>query len=725
MRAMGRLSGYDILSASAAACLVFVLTGIESFAAGGLPTEPFRADAPLEITADNLTFDREMQSYNASGNVVIVQGATVLKSDFAILDAVAGVASARGNVAVVDEGGNTLTGESLQMDLRQKTAVIAKGRLFFKTENIHIAADNMYKTGPQTYYLDLATYTSCDCAEGETPAWNFSVREVDIPVGEFLTGRHAFFHIKGVPVFYSPYVSIPVRRERQTGFLMPKPRYSRLRGFGLDNEFFWAMAKNADMTLYLDLATVRGLGKGLEYRYIRTRMSFGEAYLYSFREEDIGRVRDFRSGAQNLLRPVSATDNRWQLKLDHTELMDNGLVFKANANILSDKEYLLDFGKGADRGVESIESNLSISKATADYTLVGQMRFFNNILVEGDMQTFNRAPELTFTMPNRGIASTPFYFSMDSSLVNFSRKAGVKGQRLDWLGRVSLPLNPDGYLDFTPSIGARATFYQADGRPEGRYADRYLYDFKAEAATTFVRVYAPGGGGTDMLRHTVRPKLSYTYIPEAVQTDLPSFDALDNIAAASAFTYSLNNTLTARREEDGRQTYVDRIYLDISQTYDYNEATRKLTAPTQKRRPFSDATLEVRLQPAERVGVTGKGLYNVYEHWFTSYDTSLAVSDLRGDSLSVTHRFVRDLTRYIEGSARLKLTKAVAATYLQRYSLDKGLSLETAYGLEYNLQCWGATLSYTQKPEEKLIYVAFSLMGIGRVAGLQQRLENM
>ncbi len=708
-----------------AACFVFFLTSLKSFAAGGLPTEPFREDAPLEITADNLTFDREMQSYNASGNVVIVQGSAVLKSDFAILDTVAGTASARGNVVVVDEGGNTLTSDSLQMDLRQKTAVIAKGRLFFKTENIHIAADNMYKTGPQTYYLDLATYTSCDCAEGETPAWNFSIKEVNIPVGEYLTGRNAFFYIKGVPVFYSPYVSIPVRRERQTGFLMPKPRYSRLRGFGLDNEFFWAMAKNADMTLYLDIETVRGLGKGLEYRYIRTGRSFGEAYLYSFREEDIGRVRAFRSGAQNLSRPLSATDNRWRLKLNHTELMNNGFVFKANADVLSDKEYLLDFGKGADRGVESIESNLSISKATADYSLVGQMRFFNNLLVEGDTKTFNRAPELTFTMPNKGIYTSPFYFSMDSSLVNFSRKEGVKGQRLDWLGRVSLPLNPDGYLDFTPSIGARATFYQAHGRPEGRYADRYLYDFKAESAATFVRVYPSSGSGADMLRHTIRPKLSYTYIPEAVQTDLPAFDAIDNIAAASAFTYSLNNTLTARHEQEGRQIYTDRLYLDISQTYDYNEATRKLTAPTDKRRPFSDVTLELRLQPTERTGITGKGLYNVYERWFTSYDTSLSVSDERGDGLTVTHRFVRDLTRYIEGSVRLKLGQAVAATYLQRYSLDKGLSLETAYGLEYNQQCWGAVLSYSQKPEEKLIYVTFSLTGIGRIAGLQQRLENM
>ncbi|MEK7679540.1 MAG: LptA/OstA family protein, partial [Deltaproteobacteria bacterium] len=256
---MSRFFKYNGFPALVAACFVFFLTSLKSFAAGGLPTEPFREDAPLEITADNLTFDREMQSYNASGNVVIVQGSTDLKSDFAILDTAAGVANARGNVAVVDEGGNTLTSDSLQMDLRQKTAVIAKGRLFFKTENIHIAADNMYKTGPQTYYLDLATYTSCDCAPGETPAWNFSVKEVNIPVGEFLTGRNAFFYIKGVPVFYSPYVSIPVRRERQTGFLMPKPRYSRLRGFGLDNEFFWAMAKNADMTLYLDIATVRGL----------------------------------------------------------------------------------------------------------------------------------------------------------------------------------------------------------------------------------------------------------------------------------------------------------------------------------------------------------------------------------------------------------------------------------------------------------------------------------
>ena len=62
-----------------------------------------------------------------------------------------GIATASGSISVVDEGGSTLSAKSLQFNLKDKTAVLANGRLFYREDNIHLTAENIKKTGPETY----------------------------------------------------------------------------------------------------------------------------------------------------------------------------------------------------------------------------------------------------------------------------------------------------------------------------------------------------------------------------------------------------------------------------------------------------------------------------------------------------------------------------------------------------------------------------------------------
>jgi len=130
-------------------------------------------------------------------------------------------------------------------------------------------------------------------------------------------------------------------------------------------------------------------------------------------------------------------------------------------------------------------------------------------------------------------------------------------------------------------------------------------------------------------------------------------------------------------------------------------------------------TGEIRLSPAPGVSLAGKGNYNYYQHWFDSYDAELAVEDSRGDNLRVTERFLRGTTKYLEGAARARILKPLDLTYLVRYSFDQQKSLESVWGLEYTHQCWSAVLTYTERLEEKIVFLTFSLEGLGKVAGVQ------
>ncbi|MBI5344108.1 MAG: LPS-assembly protein LptD, partial [Deltaproteobacteria bacterium] len=463
---------------------VFSASGA-SLAKDKLPGVFLKSGAPIEVTADYLSYDKEADTYFARGNVVIVQDNMTLNADSVVLNSASGTAAASGNILIIDEGGRLVKGESLTMDMMEKTAVLAKGRIFFKEETVTIRGETLRKTGPEAYEFEDASYTSCECPEGAAPPWDFSAKRAALVSGGSLTGLGSAFRIKGVPVFYSPYLSVPVKSGRQTGLLTPRPRYSELRGFGLDNAFYWAISRNTDATLYLDVETHRGLGEGVEYRYIRTRGSLGEIYFYHFKERDIGRVRSFRSGVDNLGRPMSATDDRWQMKLQHTEALFYGITLRADLNIVSDDEYFIDFGRGEWRTIEAIENNISLTKNWSAASLALQWRAYDNLLAKNYSAIVRKLPEATFIATGQRLWGSPLYISMDSSLINFTRDTGITGQRLDLRPRVSLPLNLNGYFDLTPSAGPRATFYLADNRRQ----ERYLYDLRADLTTTFYGVY--------------------------------------------------------------------------------------------------------------------------------------------------------------------------------------------------------------------------------------------
>jgi LPS-assembly protein len=658
---------------------------------GDLSERFFREDEPVEIDADFISYDRDKDTYTAEGNVAAVQGELTLKADRLTLDMVSGVGLASGNVEVFDEEGDSIKGETIEVNLRDETAVVMKGRLFFKEDNIHIRGEVIRKTGPKTYENEKTTYTTCDSCEGRTPAWSIYTSSSKATIGGFFRGWHALFYVKSVPVLYSPFITAPVKRERQTGFLMPEPGYSDLRGFKLDNAFFWAIAEDRDATFYLDFEEKRGLGKGIEYRYIRKKDSFGELFLYHFRERDIDRVREFRSDEDNLSRPISAENDRWEVRFKHREYSIYGLEFKADINVVSDDEYLLDFTEDIEeRPLESLESTISITKRWNQYLLETQARIFDNLLVKDDSTVLQKLPEVNFTGLSRPIFGSPFHFSFLSSFVNFFREEGDKGQRLDIFPRLSLPVRPWGLFEFTPSIAPRWTLYRVDETNGVEEHTRNIYEGRADLTTTFARFFDVRWAGVEKLMHTIRPKLTYTYVPSKRQDDLPEFDIIDRIEPSN---------------ESGK--IHEFLYMDLAQSYDLREAR------VDNDRPFSDVTGELILRPWTWGKLTGRGSYDVHDRRFENYDTSLVLKDERGNGLDLSYRFIRDSTEYFQAKAGLRISKSFRITYLNRFSFDDDKSIETSYGVEYFHQCWGANLTYSEKLEEKIILLTFKLKGLG------------
>lgn len=673
-------------------------------------------DKPVDVTADYITYDKAGGTYLAEGDVVVVQGPFVLKADNLIVYSLVGLMTAAGNVVVIDRDGSTMTADILHYEMEDETVVAIKGRLFYPETNVYISGSELRRTSEGIFEADDAVFTTCDCDDEEgSPSWSLRASSARIEADEFFSAWNAFFYVKSVPVLYSPFMAMTIKKDRQTGFLMPRPAYSDLKGFKLDNAFFWAIAENQDATFFLDLETNRGVGGGAEYRYIRKETSFGDLYLYYFQEDDIDRVRSFREDLNNLSRPLSAEEDRWRLKYNHREIIGGDLVLRADINLVSDDEFFIDMvEKTSERTMESLESSLSISKRWDRYNLVLHARQFDNLLEEEDDDELNMLPVITFTRTAESLLGSPFYLSFDAEYINFEREEGVDGQRLNLSPRLSLSLRPWSFLDLTPSFVPMWTYYDTAGTIEEFDEDRFIYEAAVDLSTTFLRSFDLSWLGIEQLYHTIRPELGYSFIPEVEQEALPQFDSLDMIEAKNLFEFSINMTLAGRLGSSG--ALHEFLYLDLKQGYDIGEIT---VEDDGDRRPFTDLTGEVIVRPSLRTNVSARWKYDVYDKWLESYDVTAYWADRRGDAVSGTYRFIRDSDEYLESKVKVHLFKPLYLTYGLRFSLIDDSVLENKYGIKWKSQCWAAKLTFTEKLEERIVYLTIDLTGIGRVVSAE------
>ncbi len=695
--------------------IFFVLLCVKP-ALAELGGELFRKDRPFHVEGNQVSYDSSLRLYSARGNVVISQEGTVLTADTVVMDLEQGWARATGRVRLTDKKGDYLRAQRLDINMNDNTAVAHRGTLFLKDINLYIQGDMIRKRGEDLFDGKRVTFTTCDCPEGERPAWSFYASRAGFRMEGFFTATNMLFYVKGMPVLYTPFMALPVKRKRQTGFLTPEFGYSELRGYRINNAFFWAISRSQDATFYLDVETRRGVGKGLEYRYYRTARSYGTLYVYHFKEKDIDRVREFRSDVDNLSRPLSATNNRWQFDFKHTELLPHGYAIKADIRLVSDDEYFIDFAKDSEeRSLESLESNVSLSKGWERYNLTVQFRLFDNLLLKDDSTVLQKLPEVNFTASAKAIPYTPLFLSLESSFVNFERKEGIRGQRLDIMPRISLPLNPWRLFELTPSFKPRFTLYRIPEEMDRNNYSRYIYEASIDATTTLVRYFHTGGKDVDRLRHTIRPKLTYTYIPPLTQTELPQFDGTDNIEPKNEIRYSINTTLTGISSRTWKsQRY---LYMDIGQSYNIREARGDSRIDPERKRPFSDVDAEIIFTPSGWLTLTSRATYDVYDERFESYDALFSARGSRGGSVSVVYRFVRDSVEYLETDLKMRLTPSVMAGYRERYSFIEDESIEKQYSLEYSHQCWQLNLRYVERLEEDVLFFIFTLRGLGEALG--------
>jgi LPS-assembly protein len=208
--------------------------------------------SPVLITADQVTYDRDLGVVVASGHVEVSQDDRVLRADTLTYNERTKTVSASGDVALVDPTGNIAFADYMEVTDDLKNGVIRNIKMLL-TDKSRMAAAQATRKGPVDE-LTKGVYSPCrPCAENTKtpPIWQLKAGQIvhDNDVHE-IKYHDVWMEIFGIPLLYTPYFSTPDPTvKRKSGLLIPGFGISGNLGFQLRQPYFWAISKDKDMTI--------------------------------------------------------------------------------------------------------------------------------------------------------------------------------------------------------------------------------------------------------------------------------------------------------------------------------------------------------------------------------------------------------------------------------------------------------------------------------------------
>jgi len=673
-----------------------------------------RGEGPVEIEADELAYQRDEQLYEAHGQVDVKRGDLTLKGDHARLNMATKDLVAWGNV-VLREGEDVLECERLEVNLDTRLGRVHQAKLFLKDQNFHITGREAEKLGESQYRIHEGSFTTCDA---KRPPWKFTVRELEVTLEGYGIAKSPTLYLEGIPSFYLPWGLFPVRKERQTGFLLPRAGYSNKYGPEVKNTFFWAIRKDMDSTLTLDYLGKRGVKEGVEYRYALAPETRGQANFYFTDDLEVNK-------------------NRYAYFVQHQQKFPYDFYLKGNINRVSDREYHRDFdedlselAKIDSRSAGHLRSNLFGGKNWDRFSFLTDAVVYQDLTKASDDETIQRLPQVGFYAHPQPLFRTPLFFDITSSYNHFWRERGVEAHRGDFFPRISLPMRLFNVLKVDTGVGPRETLYKSYDDPNRKYKgweSRETFEAGADMSVEIYRVYdASVASGISRYykvskwMHTIEPTIGYRYQPRVHQNDIPLFDDLDRLPYTNQVTYGFTQRLIGKPEKEGI-TSGPYEYAKLKLFQSYSLGDPFIRDSKGGRRDFSNIQGELWWNFSPYLSAKWDGEFSPYHGNFEVWNFLLNLKDKRDDALQVQYRYTQQSIKEINAGARVKPISPLYLYGAVRYNLKDSWRVENIYGAEYQAQCWtlgltvedkGRSPDGTQKKELKF-QVYLNLLGVG------------
>lgn len=249
------------LAASAALLLPLAPLAAQELGARPLEDAPSPPPAPevdaagnrqVAFEADLLSYEDSGETLTATGNVVLRSGDRSVRADSVTYNRTSGVIMANGRVRFVDENGNQLFTESVELTDKFEVGTM-EDLLIALRQGGRLAARTGKRTEDGKIALTDAAYSACPvetpqgCAK--EPTWRITADSVAYdPSTQKVRFRGAYLEIFGLRLLPLPALTINTTGGAQSGFAIPAILVSRNNGLQLSQGYYWRLAPNRDLT---------------------------------------------------------------------------------------------------------------------------------------------------------------------------------------------------------------------------------------------------------------------------------------------------------------------------------------------------------------------------------------------------------------------------------------------------------------------------------------------
>ena len=720
-------------------------------------------DLPVTITADNAKGNYPDNAV-FDGNVDIAQGNSRLQADEVQLHQKQPDGAAE-PVRTVDALGNVhyddnqviLKGPKGWANLNTKDTNVWEGDYQMVGRQGRGNADLMKQRGENRYtILENGTFTSC--LPGSN-TWSVVGSEVihdrEEQVAEIWNAR---FKLGPVPIFYSPYLQLPVGDKRRSGFLIPNAKYSTSNYFEFYLPYYWNIAPNMDATITPHYIHKRGnIMWENEFRYL-SQAGAGIMELDYLPSDKVYEDEH----------PTEGDRHRWLYYWQHSGVMDQVWRFNVNYTKVSDSNYFNDFDSKYGSSTDGYATQIfSAGYAVQNFNATVSTKQFQ-VFSNQTRSTYAAEPQLDVNWYQNDVG--PFDTRVYAQAVHFvnTNDDMPESTRVHIEPTINLPWS-NNWASLDTEAKLMATHYQQKKIDDYAQLDdsvnRTLPQFKMDGKLILERDMNLANGYTQ----TLEPRIQYLYVPYRDQSNIQNYDSsflqsdysglfrdrtyggLDRIASANQLTTGV----TTRIFDDAQ---VERFNVSVGQIYYFTES----------RTGDDDINWEEDNKTGSLVWA-GDTYWRMTDRWGlrggVQYDTRL--NNVSTGSGSIEYR--RDEDRLVQLSYRYASPEYIQATLpnfataqqykegisqvggtaswpiadrwsvVGAYYFDTNTSkpADQMVGLQYNSCCYAITVGYERKLNgwdttrqqseyDKVIGFNIELRGLGSNYGLgtQQMLRS-
>ena len=594
-----------------------------------------------------------------------------------------------------------------------------RGALFGADQpDVYFHGDRLEKLGPRRYRVTRGAWTTC---EQPTPRWDFTSGTMLLNLEEYVVARHTVLRVKGVPLFYLPFLYYPIQSDdRATGFLMPTYGTSTFRGQTFSNAFFWAIGRSHDATFLHDVFTRAGQGAGVEYRYVTSPQSSGTLRVYRFSRRETTASDD--AGATTLPGATS-----YELTGTVAHAFGRGVTGRARIDYFSDavsQQVLHQDLYQASRRNRLIEGSLTAALGP----LATSAHYERNEVDNGPTDTlvYGSTPRVTAALAPHRLFGSPVYASMNAEYAFLPYRRVVDNVtlqddgfgRLDVAPSVRVPLSRLSFLTVNTSATYRGTYYTRQAgtdslTEEGAYLRQYATARTDVVGPVLTRIFdLPEGRFAERVKHVIEPTVTLDLTSPIAgfrRTPVLSDPTDFTIGGSARLTYGLTNRLFSRGPAVGgaRGAAREIVTVGIQQTYYSKPEARRYDASYASavgagaERDLSPIAVQARVSPSGTLDANARLEYDTSGGGLQTWTTGATlITGRSGVDVSYSRQRLnraRPASSFVTASTRTRLAgERVGATYAISWDVARSYVVSQGASVEYMAQCCGLRAEYQQ-----------------------------